>query len=479
MKKFLFTFFLILILAALAATAVIAEVWKPGENDHYQYPLPELVESVELKVGESYQIPDILLADNERIDHLEVSDPDILKLEERTVTALGQFFHSSVQVFTAESEVVKKQPRYEDVVIFGIDLTDALNSYHDWIRDFLHIEEHQPERTELRMLHIYEYDFEISGLSPTAVVSQTVSALQVGESTEVSFEMPENSFISGINIGDPSLVRVENLPSGSRFNALAAGQTKVSFFISCYKSLSEEQYAAYCAYQQAKGNTPASDRDKVEVLLRQIDCAITVTEKPQDDPEEPTGEKTYFTTSKGYQGYVLNGVTYIEGLLVVNKTYSLPSSYGKALTSQTQAAYNRMKQAAAKEGIKLSIVSGFRSYSYQVDLYNRYVKSEGKAQADSHSARPGHSEHQAGLAMDINSLSQSFDQTPEFAWLQANAWKYGFIMRYPKDSTAVTGYIYEPWHYRYVGEQWAEVFYNNGSWLTVEEYFGITSRYSD
>ena len=225
--------------------------------------------------------------------------------------------------------------------------------------------------------------------------------------------------------------------------------------------------------------TDFSDRDKVEVLLRQIDCAITITEKPQDDPEEPTGEKTYFTTSKGYQGYVLNGVTYIEGLLVVNKTYSLPSSYGKALTSQTQAAYNRMKQAAAKEGIKLSIVSGFRSYSYQVDLYNRYVKSEGKAQADSHSARPGHSEHQAGLAMDINSLSQSFDQTPEFAWLQANAWKYGFIMRYPKDSTAVTGYIYEPWHYRYVGEQWAEVFYNNGNWLTVEEYFGITSRYSD
>ncbi len=138
-----------------------------------------------------------------------------------------------------------------------------------------------------------------------------------------------------------------------------------------------------------------------------------------------------------------------------------------------------MKKDAAKDGIKLSIVSGFRSYNYQVDLYNRYVKNEGKQQADSHSARPGHSEHQAGLAMDINSLSQTFDQTAEFAWLQANAWKYGFIMRYPKDSTGSTGYIYEPWHYRYVGEQWAEVFYNGGDWITVEDYFGITSRYSD
>ncbi|MCR5067294.1 MAG: M15 family metallopeptidase [Erysipelotrichaceae bacterium] len=476
MKKFLFSLLLIVLLVLLAATALIGEIWKKGETDDYRYPEAQLVTSETLKVGDSWEIPEILLGENEKIDHLEVSDGDILKLDGQTVTALATFYKADVKVYTSEIEIPKKQPRYESVVLFGHDLTGFLNGFRGWVRNLLGVEKKQPERTELRMLNIYEYDFEVSGLAEKCVTSKTLS-VNVGETTDASLNLPQGSFVSSIHISDPNLIKAEEKEGSVQFTGLDEGEARVSFFISRYKTLSEEQYAEYCQYKQEKGEQPSADREKVEIMTSQIDCNITV-KKPREESSSG-GEKVYFTTSKGFTGYSQNGVTYIEGLLVVNKTYSLPSTYGKGLTSQTTAAFNEMKAAAAGDGITLSIVSGYRSYSYQVDLYNRYVRNEGKEKADGHSARPGHSEHQAGLAMDINSLSQSFDQTPEFAWLQANAYKYGFIMRYPKDTTDLTGYIYEPWHYRYVGKSWAEIFYNNGNWITVEEYFGITSRYAD
>ena len=400
MKKFLFSLLMIVLLLILAGTAVIGEIWKKGERDDYRYPEAQIVSSETLKVGENWTIPEILLGENEKIDHLEVSDDDILKLEGQTVTALGQFFRADVKVYTGEIEIPKKQPRYENAVLFGHDFTDFLNNYRGWVRNLLGVEKKQPERTELRMLKIYEYDFEISGLSDRCVTSHDAAAT-VGESSEVTLALPENGFVSSYHISNPDLIKVEEKDGSVLFTGLNEGEVRVSFFISRYKSLSEEQYEAYCRYRQQKGEQPASDRDKVDVLISRIDYNIAVR-KPQEESAVVSHEKVYFTTSKGFSGYSQNGVTYIEDLLVVNKTYSLPSTYGKGLTSETTKAFNEMKSAAAKDGISLSIVSGFRSYSYQVDLYNRYVKNEGKEKADGHSARPGHSEHQAGLAMDIN-----------------------------------------------------------------------------
>ena len=103
---------------------------------------------------------------------------------------------------------------------------------------------------------------------------------------------------------------------------------------------------------------------------------------------------------------------------------------------------------------------------------------DGKALADTYSARPGHSEHQSGLAIDINMADSAFDSSPEAKWLNDNAYKYGFILRYPKGKDNITGYMYESWHFRYVGTELANKLYNDGNWITLEEYFGIDSKYS-
>lgn len=196
-------------------------------------------------------------------------------------------------------------------------------------------------------------------------------------------------------------------------------------------------------------------------------------------PNDKTGETkpVTFITSKGFQGEVRNGVTYIDGYLIANKTYSLPASYGSGLTFEMQSAFNQMAAAAKADGLSIYIVSGFRSYSYQDNLYNRYVSRDGVAEADTYSARAGHSEHQSGLAADLNSVSNGFGGTLEGIWLANNCYKYGFILRYPQGKTDETGYIYEPWHFRYVGTELAAKLYNGGDWITMEDYFGITSKY--
>lgn len=136
-----------------------------------------------------------------------------------------------------------------------------------------------------------------------------------------------------------------------------------------------------------------------------------------------------------------------------------------------------MQQDAKKEGLNIYISSGFRSYDTQVSVYNRYVRQDGQALADTYSSRPGHSEHQTGLCFDLNSIDDSFGYTPESAWVDKHAHEYGFIVRFPNGKDAATGYQYEPWHLRYVGNEWAEKIYNSG--LSLEEFLGITSQYAD
>ena len=184
-----------------------------------------------------------------------------------------------------------------------------------------------------------------------------------------------------------------------------------------------------------------------------------------------------FKTSKGFPAKTKDGFTYVDGYLVVNKTYSIPSTYNPGLNSDVQAQANVMFTAAKTEGLNIYISSGFRSFSYQSTIYNNYVARDGKAEADTYSARPGHSEHQTGLAFDVNQIDSSFDNTPEAKWLADNCYKYGFILRYPKGKTNETGYQYESWHFRYVGTELAEKLYNNGDWITLESYFGLTSEY--
>ncbi len=207
---------------------------------------------------------------------------------------------------------------------------------------------------------------------------------------------------------------------------------------------------------------------------------LTVKEKPKiiTVTKRIDTKDTTFITSTGFTGYIKNGITYIDGYLIANKTYSLPSSYNPGLNSTVKTKANEMFAAAKNEGLNIWLSSGFRSYNTQKNLYNNYVNRDGKNKADTYSARPGHSEHQSGLAFDVNQINSTFDNTPEANWLANNCYKYGFILRYPNGKTNETGYKYESWHFRYVGEDLATKLYNDGNWITLESYFGITSEYN-
>ena len=197
------------------------------------------------------------------------------------------------------------------------------------------------------------------------------------------------------------------------------------------------------------------------------------------------------TTSKGFQIQEINGATYIDGVLIANKTYALPQDFiptnpdqpvnadrsSTCLDKTLMSAWNTMLKDATAKGLNIYIASGYRSYNYQVNVYYRYVKSDGASVADTYSSRPGNSEHQTGLCFDLNTIEDSFQYTNEGKWVNDNCYKYGFCIRFPKGKDSATGYQYESWHLRYVGVDLATKLYNNGDWLSLEEYFGITSQY--
>ena len=160
--------------------------------------------------------------------------------------------------------------------------------------------------------------------------------------------------------------------------------------------------------------------------------------------------------------------TYIKGILIVNKKYSLPANYNPGVNPTASNALKQLQQAATNAGHNIPLLSGFRSYSRQQTLYNNYVARDGQALADTYSARPGHSEHQTGLAFDVGQLDNNYGSTKAGTWLKENCHKYGFIIRYPKGKESITGYQYEPWHIRYVGIEHATNIMNQN--ITLEEY---------
>jgi zinc D-Ala-D-Ala carboxypeptidase len=170
--------------------------------------------------------------------------------------------------------------------------------------------------------------------------------------------------------------------------------------------------------------------------------------------------------------------TYINGILIVNKQYPIPSTYNKGEDAEATKALENMLSDGKDAGYDYVPFSGFRSYEYQTTLYNRYVNRDGKEAADRYSARPGHSEHQTGLAWDIGEkgqedlwLTDEFGETKAGKWLMNNAHKYGFILRFPEGKEHITGFMYESWHYRYVGVKHAETIHEQN--VTLEEYLKI------
>lgn len=134
--------------------------------------------------------------------------------------------------------------------------------------------------------------------------------------------------------------------------------------------------------------------------------------------------------------------------------------------------------ARAESGLAFAVQSAYRSFETQTFVYNDDVARHGVAYADTDTARPGHSEHQTGLAIDLSSvpatcsLAACLGTTPHGKWLAENAWRFGFLLRYPADKVSVTGFTYEPWHFRYIGTELAAELHRSGT-TTLEEYFGL------
>ena len=193
---------------------------------------------------------------------------------------------------------------------------------------------------------------------------------------------------------------------------------------------------------------------------------------------------------KAYNGFYKNtkeADTSKGNAMLVNKFYYLTKNYdpkdivdmsnwyafeGRKIKKEVYDAFIQMFNDAKKDNITLIANSGYRDYAYQERLYAEYKDRDGEEYADTYAARPGYSEHQTGLALDIVSYGatmDNFESTEAFKWLDKNAVKYGFILRYPKGKENITGYAYESWHYRYLGKDLAEKVKDSG--LTFDEYY--------
>lgn len=239
----------------------------------------------------------------------------------------------------------------------------------------------------------------------------------------------------------------------------------------------------------------------------EVDPALTPSPGPDNsaDPGSDTGnEGAVDAIAQMKAEFALaNTVQEVDGraivtneesnMVVVNKQRYLPDGYEppdlvepnvkfsfdephekRHMRKEAAEALEALFAGAEQEGITLNAVSGYRSYQRQQSLFNHYVETQGKEYASRVSAVPGTSEHQTGLAIDVSSpsvgnvLEEVFGDSEEGKWLAEHAHEYGFIIRYPKDGESITGYVYEPWHIRYVGKEAAEAIYSEGT--TLEQF---------
>ncbi len=213
----------------------------------------------------------------------------------------------------------------------------------------------------------------------------------------------------------------------------------------------EEKKKEYLDYQNKTGLSLKESIIRVNIGLN----------KPFYTDTKETKDRGILTLVNKYNYISKNYIP--KNLIEVNNLY---------INKETYEAFLKMKNDMNKENLNIRIISAYRSYDYQESLYARYMQNDKQEIVDSYSARAGYSEHHTGLAIDIDNGKQNYNNfylTKEFVWMQENASKYGFILRYPKNKEDITGYSYEPWHYRYVGIKIAEYIKKHNS--TYEEYY--------
>ena len=170
---------------------------------------------------------------------------------------------------------------------------------------------------------------------------------------------------------------------------------------------------------------------------------------------------------------IVNKYNHVNKDFVPKNLVALFDNGGAKMVDVAANAYKEFINAAKKDGITLKSTTAYRSYSFQSYLYNNYVKEDGVKKADTYSARPGSSEHQLGLAVDLTDpyVSGKRLSDEDYKWVLNNSYKYGFIVRYTESGVPITGYMEEPWHIRYLGVDLATKVYESG--LTYEEYYDL------
>ena len=248
------------------------------------------------------------------------------------------------------------------------------------------------------------------------------------------------------------------------FLIIVVSSLSILIFRNNKKTINEEfePNFSFPFYKEEKKEEYLKYKEKHNITIKDAIISVNIgLNKPFYENTKQTIDKGILTIVNKYnyvsRDYVPNNLIEINNLKINKEAYE---------------SYLIMKSDLEKEGLNIRIISAYRSYEYQENLYNNYLKYETKSLVDTYSARPGYSEHHTGLAIDVDNTKLDFNKfylTKEFLWMQENSYKYGFILRYPKDKENITGYTYEPWHYRYVGKEVAKYIKKHNS--TYEEYY--------
>lgn len=279
-------------------------------------------------------------------------------------------------------------------------------------------------------------------------ITDTVE-VNVKDTTKPEFKKIENEV--KVSVGDT------DFDFYKLFKASDLSKTEIKFNFDDVDFNKAGKYDAKVSVQDAyKNKLEKTFKVIVEKVKEKEPEEIEDTEKPVNKPSKPQDTSP----------------TYVNGILVVNKKHYFGAAYETGEDPTAGAMARQMIADMQAQGLDISSnYSGYRSYSYQDGLYWSYVNSYGQAQADTFSARAGHSEHQTGLAFDLlHSNGALVENTAEANWIASNAHNYGFIVRYKAGKEHITGYQAEPWHIRYVGDVATSIYQSR---LTLEEYLGV------
>lgn len=275
----------------------------------------------------------------------------------------------------------------------------------------------------------------------------------------LNYTQEEIDLIQKYNITDEN---IQYLVDNKITSDLAINIIKQKYYIDDYL----KKYLAY--YEK---NPDLSFAEIITRINTHLDDEFyTNTEKTDDTLGKFVLLNKHYYADGNYRG---------QNLIDVDKQYNLYNTSFK-LSEECYEAFLRMYNDAKEQGYAFKINSAYRSYETQIKIYQGWVNKDGVALADTYSARAGFSEHQTGYAFDVRDYpftNDDYSKTKSFTWVSENAYKYGFIIRFPKDKEYITGYQYEPWHYRYCGTECATYIHDND--ITFEEYYEYFIKYKN